>query len=152
MSKKHVTDPTLADSISVNMLKLMPLLKKRLLHMENVQRIHGTPMSHVQVLSMLDETGRMTISELSRRLGIAKPNITPLIDKLYEAGYVDRQHGDNDRRVVNIVILDAGREKLAAILQTISENVQQQVEVLSAADYKELESSMNSIVRILNDL
>ena len=78
--------------------------------------------------------------------------ITPLIDKLYEAGYVDRQHGDNDRRVVNIVILDAGREKLAAILQTISENVQQQVEVLSAADYKELESSMNSIVRILNDL
>ena len=152
MTKKRTLDPEMIDSVAQNMFYALPLIKKRLLHMDMVQKEHGTPLSHVQVLAMLQDVGTMSVSEISRRLGIAKPNITPLVDRLFEAGYVDRQHDENDRRVVNIVLLPAGMEKLSAIRATISRQIQTQAEDLSLSEFRELHDSLESVVRILSSL
>ena len=152
MTKKRTIDPAMIDAVAQNMFHVLPLLKKRLMHMDMVQKEHGTPLSHVQVLAMLQDAGSMSVSEISRRLGIAKPNITPLVDRLYEAGYVDRQHDENDRRVVNIVLMPAGEEKLAAIRATIARQIQAQSEDLSVSEFRELSDSLQSIVRILSSL
>lgn len=152
MSKKRTLDPQMIDSVAQNMFHALPLIKKRLLHMDMIQREHGTPLSHVQVLAMLQDAGTMSVSEISRRLGIAKPNITPLVDRLYEAGYVDRQHDENDRRVVNIVLLSAGSQKLTAIRATIALQIQTQAEDLSVSEFRELHDALESVVRILSSL
>ena len=152
MTKKRTIDPAMIDTVAQNMFHALPLIKKRLLHMDLVQREHGTPLSHVQVLAMLHDVGTMSVSEISRRLGIAKPNITPLVDRLFESGYVDRQHDENDRRVVNIVLHPAGEEKLAAIRATISRQIQAQSEDLSVSQFRELNESLSSIVHILSSL
>lgn len=152
MTKKRTIDPAMIDAVAQNMFHILPLIKKRLLHMDLVQREHGTPLSHVQVLAMLQDAGTMSVSEISRRLGIAKPNITPLVDRLFEAGYVDRQHDENDRRVVNIVLLPAGEEKLAAIRATIARQIQGQAEGLSISEFRELNDSLANVVRILSSL
>ncbi|MDO5298910.1 MAG: MarR family transcriptional regulator [Clostridia bacterium] len=152
MTKKRTIDPNMIDSVAQNMFHVLPLIKKRLLHMDLVQKEHGTPLSHVQVLAMLQDAGTMSVSEISRRLGIAKPNITPLVDRLYAAGYVDRQHDENDRRVVNIVLLPAGEEKLAAIRATIARQIQVQSEDLSVSEFRELNDALASVVRILSSL
>ena len=152
MTKKRTIDPAMIESVAQNMFHVLPLIKKRLLHMDLVQKEHGTPLSHVQVLAMLQDVGTMSVSEISRRLGIAKPNITPLVDRLYEGGYVDRQHDENDRRVVNIVLLPAGEEKLAAIRATIARQIQVQSENLSVSEFRELSDALSSVVRILSSL
>ena len=152
MTKKRTIDPTMIDAVAQNMFHVLPLLKKRLMHMDMVQKEHGTPLSHVQVLAMLQDAGTMSVSEISRRLGIAKPNITPLVDRLFEAGYVDRQHDENDRRVVNIVLLPAGCDKLAAIRATIARQIQVQAESLTVSEFRELNDSLSGIVRILSSL
>ena len=152
MPKKRTIDPQQIDNIAQNMFHALPLLKKRLLHMDLVQSEYGIPLSHVQVLFMLQDAGTMSVSEISRRLGIAKPNITPLVDRLLEAGLVDRQRDVSDRRVVNVVILPAGTEKLAAIRRTISEQMLAQVENLSTSEFKELCDALESINRILSTL
>ena len=152
MTKKRTIDPAMIDTVAQNMFHILPLIKKRLLHMDLVQREHGTPLSHVQVLAMLQDAGTMSVSEISRRLGIAKPNITPLVDRLFEAGFVDRQHDENDRRVVNIVLLPAGEEKLAAIRATIARQIQVQAEGLSVSEFRELNDSLANVVRILTSL
>ena len=93
MSKKRTLDPQMIDSVAQNMFHALPLIKKRLLHMDMIQREHGTPLSHVQVLAMLQDAGTMSVSEISRRLGIAKPNITPLVDRRFsEADGDSRDH------------------------------------------------------------
>ena len=152
MTKKRTIDPAMIDAVAQNMFHVLPLLKKRLMHMDMVQKEHGTPLSHVQVLAMLQDAGTMSVSEISRRLGIAKPNITPLVVRLFESGYVDRQHDENDRRVVNIVLLPAGSEKLAAIRATIGRQIQVQAESLSISEFRELHDSLAGIVRILSSL
>lgn len=152
MSRKKTIDPMLVESISRNIFSVMPLLRKRLLHMDAIQSEHGIPLSHVQVLSMLNESGSMSVSEISHRLGIAKPNITPLVDRLIESGFVDRIRDTQDRRVVNIVILEAGREKLGAIQKTIGAQVVEWGQDLSASDFKLLADSLESLKRVLSQM
>ena len=152
MTKKRTIDPAMIDAVAQNMFHVMPLIKKRLLHMDMVQKEHGTPLSHVQVLAMLQDAGTMSVSEISRRLGIAKPNITPLVDRLIESHYVDRIRDAQDRRVVNIVILDEGREKLKCIHETVSNQVRSWAEALTAPEFRSLAESLGSLRRILEKL
>lgn len=149
-NKKKSADPEIIDAIAQNMFGVLPLLRKRLLHMDTIQAEHGIPLSHVQVLSMLNETGSMSVSEISRRLGIAKPNITPLVDRLIEAGLVDRQRDTVDRRVVNVVIMPDGKKKLDAIHGTIVEQVHEWSQNISPDDFNLLADSLSTITRILN--
>ena len=152
MTKKRTLDPEMIDSVAQNMFYALPLIKKRLLHMDMVQKEHGTPLSHVQVLAMLQDVGTMSVSEISRRLGIAKPNITPLVDRLIESHYVDRIRDAQDRRVVNIVILDEGREKLKCIHETVSNQVRSWAEALTAPEFRSLAESLGSLRHILEKL
>lgn len=64
MTKKRTLDPEMIDSVAQNMFYALPLIKKRLLHMDIVQKEHGTPLSHVQVLAMLQDVGMMSVSEI----------------------------------------------------------------------------------------
>lgn len=54
MSRRKSLDPAVIESIAQNIFNVMPLLRKRLLHMDVIQSEHGIPLSHVQVLSMLN--------------------------------------------------------------------------------------------------
>jgi DNA-binding MarR family transcriptional regulator len=152
MAKKRSIDPQLLDSVAQNMFQALPLLRKRLLHMDVVQAEHGIPLSHVQVLSMLNDGGSLSVSDISHRLGIAKPNITPLVDRLLDMGLVQRQRDETDRRVVNVLITPAGTARLSAIRATITGQVQQQADHLSASEFKELAQALESITRILSSL
>lgn len=152
MTKKRTLDPEMIDSVAQNMFYALPLIKKRLLHMDIVQKEHGTPLSHVQVLAMLQDVGMMSVSEISRRLGIAKPNITPLVDRLFEAGYVDRQHDENDRRVVNIVILPPAWRNSLPSARPSPARFRRRRRIFPSPSSAELHDSLESVVRILSSL
>ena len=55
------------------------------------------PFSHIQIICLLSD-GAMSIGEISMSLGIAKPNITPLLDALNERGVLERCRSEKDRR------------------------------------------------------
>lgn len=152
MSRKKTIDPALVESISKNIFCVMPLLRKRPLHMDVIQSKHDIPLSHVQVLSMLNEAGSMSVSEISQRLGIAKPNLTPLVDRLIENDYVDRIRDTRDRRIVNVVILENGRQKLHDIEDTISLQITEWTQALTVSDFRELAQSLDALKRILSQL
>lgn len=152
MPRTHATNVELTDSIAQNLFAALPIFRKRLLHMDVIQREYNIPLSHVQVLAMLNDNGSMSVSEISRRLGIAKPNITPLVDRLTESSLVERQRDAHDRRVVNIVIRPEGMEKLTAIRTTMLDLVNNWADNLSVADLKELNKSLAAITRILGSV
>lgn len=82
MEAEKICGEQTAERIAENIFYALPLLKKRMMCLESVQADRGIPISHVQVLAMLEEVGSMTVSEISRKFGMAKPNITPLVDRL----------------------------------------------------------------------
>ena len=152
MPRKKSVNKETVESVATTTFEVLPLMRKKLLRMDVVQAEHNMPMSHVQVLTMLGDVGAMSVSEISKRLGIAKPNITPLIDRLIADGYVERRRDVRDRRVVNIVLMPAGAEKLSAIRSTISRQIQAQSDGLSVSEFRDLNESLSSVVRILSSL
>jgi DNA-binding MarR family transcriptional regulator len=150
--KNLIVSTECVENIAQGIFQVQPLLKKRLVKLSAIQSEQGIPLSHVQVLAMLEEVGSMSVSEISKRFGIAKPNITPLVDRLVNAGLVDRVRSETDRRVVNIVILEEGRERLRQIQNALNAHVAGWQNTLSAEEFTRLESALADILTILSKI
>lgn len=144
-------DPAVVQNIATQIFQALPMLRKRIQKFD-MNSDHAMPLSHVQVLAVLEEEGSMTVSEISRRFNIAKPNITPLVDRLSADGLVERQRSTLDRRVVNIAILDAGRERLRQTQETIYRMINGWSDRITPEDFKELSDALDSLIRILSNV
>ncbi len=52
---------------------------------------------------------QMKMNELARFLGLTKANASGLVDRLVRQGLIERQHGEEDRRVVYVRLTREGR-------------------------------------------
>lgn len=57
----------------------------------------------------------ITVNMIKERMIQKSPNSTRLMDKLCDKGFIERKRCENDRRVVNVKILDKGLKLLAKI-------------------------------------
>lgn len=151
MPKKWNEDHALVDSVAMNLFEMLPLFPKGLVHMDEIVRAHQMPFSHIQILVMLAGEN-LSIGQISQRLGIAKPNITPLVDVMRDSGLVERVRSQTDRRIVHVRLLEAGKEKLEAIRSDIAEQVAAWKGGLSRSEIKELNNAMASIIRIAGSI
>lgn len=109
------------------------------------------PASQIQILILLQE-GSMSVGDLSRRLGIAKPNITPLINSLHSSGFISRMRDEVDHRVVRVELLPAGEEQLEAICASYRACVEEWSGKLSRSEAKELNNAMATLLRLVSIL
>ena len=150
MPRKKAITTDVIKSIPRNLITVMPLLSKHLMQIDAIRNEHSISLSQMQVLSMLGETGFMSLSEISHRMGISQSNISPMVDRFVEDGLVERVRDTLDRRVINVVILATGREKLDAIQSSIGEQVKGWGQGgISAADIRDLGEAMGKLSRIL---
>lgn len=69
----------------------------------------GINFSQFRTLKLLSEAESMTPSELARMLDHDAGALTRLLDRLQDKGYVRRKPRDDDRRVVDVSLSEAGR-------------------------------------------
>ena len=62
------------------------------------------------ILDLLVEKGPCKMSELAKNLNFTMSAVTVIVDKMIELGLVRRERSSKDRRVVNIIILNKGKE------------------------------------------
>ena len=65
-------------------------------------------------------------------------NFTVVIDNLEKAGYVRRERGYEDRRVVMVHLTDTGRDRIKAVLPDFVKAVVRDMQVLSPAQQEQL--------------
>ena len=80
-----------------------------------LERRCGLPLTWYDVLIRLGRSPeqRMTMSEMSTQTLLTSGGVTRLIDRVAEAGYVERQSCPTDRRSVYVALTPAGATKLA---------------------------------------
>lgn len=147
MPKSWTTDSTLVDSVAKNLCEAVVLLPKQLLHVDELTHAFGMPFSHIQILVMLSD-GDITIGDISSTLGIAKPNITPLLDALTERGYIERIRGVGDKRIVNVHLTDEGHKTLERIHQAIATQVVRWENRCNRSDVKQINHALAFLVQI----
>lgn len=145
MAKHWTEDAALVDSISKNLYEALPLLPKRLVKVDAITREFGMPFSHIQILCMLSDR-EMSIGEISAGLGIAKPNITPLLDALTERGLLERCRSTEDRRIVNVRLLTEGKALAERLHGSIAQQVQHWPKGFNLSDIKRLNNALAYLI------
>ena len=77
-----------------------------------------------QVLYVLKMRGPLKVSELAEVLSLTPPAITGLTDKLVAEGYLQKERAEDDRRVVNITLLEPGLEIIKKVKKDQKEMIQ----------------------------
>ena len=72
----------------------------------------GVSMTQLFVASMLDRHGDMPMSRLAEMIDVSLSNVTGLVDRMEERGYVERARVPDDRRVVLVQLAEPGRRLL----------------------------------------
>ncbi len=148
MMKKWTEDTELVDSISANLLDALAVFPKRLVQVDSLLRQFEMPMSQIQILVTLAD-GDLSIGQLSQQLGVAKPNITPLVDAMSARGLVERYRSLTDRRVVNVHLTEDGVALMEKIRHSVSEQIVEWPAQLSRSEAKELNTALSRLLRLV---
>lgn len=109
------------------------------------------PISNIQLLSLLSRVESLTISQISERFGIAKPNITPMVDRMVAEGLVERQRSTVDKRVVSVIICDKGRERLNQIRARIYHVVRDWANTRADGEAEDMLNALSTVIRLMSD-
>jgi DNA-binding MarR family transcriptional regulator len=134
--------------IADKLLSLTPMIRKKIGRpiQEDPPIINHT---HYMILLNLKNEGRLSVSDIGRRLVISKPNMTPLIDKLIKVGFTKRIPDENDRRIVNIELTDEGMKYLNERRAKNLEHLKQKLVGLPA---EKLDSLVNALDTLYSSL
>jgi DNA-binding MarR family transcriptional regulator len=103
---------------------------RRLLHVSAAMRHHmdlalvrlGLTPAVARALDELDPDRPMPARALAEQLNCDRSNITALVDKLEEAGLVERRTDPTDRRLKTLVVTEAGRRVRAEVRRVRSDS------------------------------
>ena len=122
MAEQWQENEKLCGRLSENMLMALAVFPRQVVSMDDFIRSCQMPLSQVQVLVVLSE-GSSTVGGLSTRLGIAKPNITPIVNVLCDKELAERTPSEIDRRRVDVSITKKGRRQLKQFQKNLLEQL-----------------------------
>ena len=97
---------------------------------------------HYMILKLLEGDKHLYISEFVDTLSITKPQMTSLLDKLIELGYVNRTNDQDDRRRVYISITKEGKSITSKINDAINNLLDNRLIILSETELETLENGL----------
>jgi DNA-binding MarR family transcriptional regulator len=109
---KTGANPEIVDRILDQLTPLVARQRKALVQQGCFRQISST---HLHVLYMLVSGGALPMGKLADQLDVSLPNVTGIIERMVERGLVERTRNDDDRRIVEVGITDAGRRVIDEI-------------------------------------
>lgn len=124
-----------------------PILMKNMIHPVR-SKFLITPGMHL-VFHLLDKKRELTMSELSKRLFIPKPNTTTIVNRMIEMDLVERFNDENDRRIVMVRLSKKGYETNKLLNEGIAEDILNKLNILTD---EELDTLYHSLLNVENML
>jgi DNA-binding MarR family transcriptional regulator len=84
--------------------------------------------------------------ELADHLGCNASNLTGLIDRMAENGWVYREHSKNDRRVWLVKLTDEGRELKNRLIPMHMQNIKERISYLSEEEQLTLKELLTKLI------
>jgi DNA-binding MarR family transcriptional regulator len=115
-------------------------------------REHGLTPSQYNILRILRGEGKpLPILEIASRTIAVVPGITGLVDRLEQAGFVNRLRCEKDRRIIYVALTDQGMAALAALDEPLVALHRELLGHLSQVELKELIRLLEKVRESLAD-
>lgn len=110
------------------------------------------PPSHIKVILYLEREKSVPISQVAKKLGISKSNMTPIIDKLMELDLVNRYSDKKDRRVLRVELTPKALDLFKYLESMAKEIIQSKISKLPDDDLDALSNSLHILSSILKKI
>jgi DNA-binding MarR family transcriptional regulator len=111
----------------------------------------GVSIPQCDVLTTLSEGEGVSQQQLAERLYVTKGNISGLLDRLEDAGFVERRPAAADRRQHSIYLTEAGRETAGKAIAVQHKWIASTLGRLSEADLEALETRLVALRDIVRE-
>lgn len=135
-----------------NLFLIMPLLKKKVVKCSLQGEDTDLNPPHFHILFSLEEMGQLTVTEIAKLLMISKTNVTPLVQKLIDEGFVERKYDETDRRYIHIGLIEKGKEFTENHRKLIIGNVKSRIEGFNEEELQRLSSSLHNLKELLEKM
>lgn len=105
-----------------------------------------------ELLAQLDqEPGGLVLGELSKRLMVSAGNITPILTRLMEEGYITRAPSSLDRRVQIVCLTVEGRKKFRRMAKKHGQWLNEMFQDLEIEDLDAMTQQLSRLKKTLKD-
>jgi len=105
------------------------------------------PLSWFEILAAVERspTGRPRMSELAEWLTLSRGGITKLVDRLQEAGYLERVSCAQDRRSLQAALTPAGEKMLEEMRAVYETELERHLSPLSSEESELITSALGKV-------
>ena len=111
----------------------------------------GVSIPQCDVLTTLSEQEGVSQQQLAERLYVTKGNISGLLDRLEEAGFVERRAAASDRRQYSIHLTESGRAMAERAIAVQYKWIASTVGRMTEADLEALETQLIALRDIVRE-
>lgn len=108
--------------------------------------------SRFRVLMITEQYGKASISQISEYAMTKMPTVTKIVGRLRDDGMVTTASSTQDARVTEVMLTDAGREKVAEAHRLASKVFEKGFKGMSAAQMEKMNLSLSRVLDNLNQL
>ncbi len=109
----------------------------------------GINIARWRVLAVLQDNGRMNISQIVERTIIEQPTVSRIVDQLEREGLAFRETSDEDSRFVQVMLTEAGERAFREIYPVATKHQEQALQGFTKHDIKTL---IGFLERIQNNI
>jgi DNA-binding MarR family transcriptional regulator len=106
-------------------------------------------MGQLKALLILDAQTALTISQLAEKMDLARPATSILVDKLVQAGYVERTEEPTDRRRTNIRLSATGTRLVGCLMRGTQEKLRAKLARLAPEDLHALIQGFRALADVI---
>jgi len=140
----------LIQSISDTFMSLRPLIVSQMIKpLKEIEKCSFPP-GYINVMHclILKRQEPISMTDLSVAASIAKPNLTIIVDRLIEEGFVERSTDTNDRRIVNISLTKDGSDFLIKQKKDFRKFMEDRISDLEEDDLIKLKNALEDIAEV----
>ncbi|MDO4322347.1 MAG: MarR family transcriptional regulator [Lachnospiraceae bacterium] len=104
----------------------------------------------LQIIRGFDEA--LTMTELSQRIQMSKQQMTKIINRLVERGFVKRIYDPSNRRIIKIQITDRALDYIEHFLKENAECFRETLEAMDSQELADFKQAIDILTRVLSKL
>jgi DNA-binding MarR family transcriptional regulator len=116
------------------------------------EREEGLTLSQYELLRPLTGSGGLPSGRLAENAGIAAASATQMLDRLEQAGVIERSHSPGDRRIVTITLTAEGRRKLQRKRRRIADQRRRFFESFPPEERRQTERLLRHLTQVISEL
>ena len=137
--------PDKKEEIIAGLIAQLPMFMGTLLEGSSIKTSAGLNLSEEKTLMYIHRHEGGTMTEYSKRVGLARGSFTAVADSLEEKGLVGRVSGANDRRKYALVLTREGKKIAREINSRFKQHIAGRLAPLTEQDLNNLEKALETI-------